>query len=95
MPGMILPYCKIWDEALLYSGIWFAKEELGIDQIYYHTYDSGCLLKKCQPPRSIYTKLPKRFGFKQTDVAPEFIRNCQYLKKVLRKKDLYWWKLML
>jgi len=92
---VLQPYFKIWDEALLSAAIWFSVEELGIKDIFYHTYKSGCYLKNCHPPRSIYTKLPKRFGFKSTNEAPLFIQNCQYLKKALKKKELEWWRLIL
>lgn len=90
---ILTPYLKIWDEALLSAAIQFSIEELGIQDIYYHTYKSGCLLKDCQPPRSIYTKLPRRFGFQKTSIAPDFIEKDKYLKKVLRTKQLEWWRL--
>lgn len=90
---VLQPYSKVWDEALLSAAIWFSIEEMGIRDIYYHTYESGCLLKDCKPPRSLYTKLPRRFGFQKTDNAPVFIQNNRYLKKTLRTKNLAWWRL--
>lgn len=89
----LIPYFKVWDEALLSAAIWFSMEEMGIRNIFYHTYKSGCLLKDCKPPRSLYTKLPRRFGFQKTTIAPLFIQQNQYLKKTLRKKKLEWWRL--
>ncbi len=89
---VIKPYHKIWDEAILSAAITFCKEELGLHEVYFHTYESGNKLKECEPPRSIYSKLPKRFNFELTKKAPRFIRKCQYLKKTLRKGDLSWWK---
>jgi len=89
-------YQKIWDEAILTLAISFAKEELGLSSIYYHDFDSGNLLKGLQygkPPRSLYTKLPKKFCFEQTDRAPKMIQREKYLQKTLRKNELRWWKM--
>lgn len=91
--NILKPYYKIWDEALLSAALWFAWEELGINDIYYHTYEGGCKLKQCSPPRSIYTKLPRRFGFELTNEAPVFIQNCAYLKKQLKQVKPKWWRL--
>ncbi len=90
---VIKPYAKIWEEAVMSASLKFCKEELGIDTIYYHTYESGNKLKQCEPPRSLYTTLPKRFGFELSKEAPQFIKDCFYLKKTLAKGDLAWWKL--
>ena len=89
-------YQKIWDEAVLSLAIHFAKQELGLNTVYYHDFDSGNTLKDLEygkPPRSLYTDLPKRFCFEQTDSAPEFISADKYMRKVLRKERLKWWKL--
>ena len=36
----------IWDEAMMSATLWFLREELGIRNIYYHTYRSGCVVKE-------------------------------------------------
>jgi len=91
---LLKPYYKLWDEAMLNLVLTFAKEELGISQIFYHTFESGKYLKGYEPdwlpPRSIYTRLPKKFGFTETDNAPVFIQKEKYLRKKLRKKTLNW-----
>ncbi|UZR95674.1 hypothetical protein [Chondrinema litorale] len=93
----LLPYYKIWDEAILSAAIEFIHNELGISNIYFHTFETGNYLKELtcsKPPMSLYTKLPKRFGFKVIDEPPLMLRNYQYLKKVIRKKDqLKWYNL--
>ena len=91
-------YQKIWEEASLSLAIHFAKQELGINRIYYHDFDSGNILKGLnysKPPRSLYTQLPKRFCFEQTDRAPNMIKNDRYVRKVLRQNRLRWWILMI
>jgi len=70
------PHIRIWDEAILSAAIWFLRVELGVRTIFYHTFDSGVRLKqitKPKPPRSLYTKLPSRFCFRETCVPPSFL----------------------
>ncbi len=66
----------IWHEATLSAAIWFLRCEIGVRNIYYHTYESGARLKSIQysmPPRSVYSRLPRRFCFKETDEVPRFL----------------------
>lgn len=91
-------YLRIWDEAMLCLAIKFSKEELGVDDIYYHTFEGGNYLKRlnyCHPPRSLYTKLPRRFGFTETGEAPRLLKEERYLKKKLRKRNLKWFRLLM
>ena len=37
-------------------------------------------------PRSLYSDLPKRFAFKQTWAAPEFLKDTKYYKQLIRKQ---------
>jgi len=75
--AVLKPYTAIWDEAILSASIWFLKEEMGVNKIFYHTFEGGNLLKGIdmikKPPKSLYTKLPGKFCFSITDEAPEFI----------------------
>jgi hypothetical protein len=85
------PHMAIWEEAMLMSSIWFLREEIGINNIYYHTFDFGCQLKRIdgehRPPRSLYTKLPTRFCFERTSRSPEFLlKNCNRKSTSLIKK---------
>lgn len=68
----------MWDEAMMSATLWFLREELGIRKFYYHTHKSGAKLKGISgnlPPRSLYTKLPRRFCFSETDEVPELLRR--------------------
>ncbi len=72
----LAPLAKIWDEAMLSAAIKFIREELGLKRIFYHTMQSNKQIKRDgadEAPRSIYTKLPSRFGFVLTDEAPSFL----------------------
>ena len=58
----LAPYFRMWDEAALTAAINFVADELGIRCIYYHSFETGNVLKKIrysQPPRSLYTDLPQ------------------------------------
>jgi len=87
-------YKKIWAAAIMSATLDFCIKELGIRDIYFHTYKSGGELKDCSPPRSLYTKLPKQFGFKKTKIAPQFIQLEKTIKKKIRRKEFLWWRLM-
>lgn len=72
------PHMQVWDEAMLASAIWFLKEEIGLDRIYYHTFEFGSQWKRIcgsNPPRSLYTKLPDRFCFTRTSRVPGFLKR--------------------
>ena len=37
------------------------------------------------PPRSVYSKLPERFGFEKVDETPSLIAECKALGKLVRR----------
>ncbi len=84
----IKPLEKFWDEAILTAALEFCTGELGIKKVFYHTVQSGNVLKELDscylPPVSLYSKLPRRFGFALTDEPPAFLQEQTYLKKVLK-----------
>ncbi|MCG8669587.1 MAG: hypothetical protein MI867_09260, partial [Pseudomonadales bacterium] len=95
---VLVPYKQIWAEAMLTATIEFIWRELGINHVYYHTFETGNKLKAVpgEPPRSIYTKLPKQFGFEVTDKAPVFISQSKFAKRTLKKiKQPTWYYLNL
>ncbi|SDM44285.1 hypothetical protein SAMN05421823_113130 [Catalinimonas alkaloidigena] len=94
------PYYKLWEEAMLSAVLWMAKEELGLSTVYYHTYEGGLWMKGLTsdngPPRSLYTQLPRRFGFALTEEAPRFLQNEPFLHRKLRRNTgLAWYRLAL
>lgn len=84
---------KIWDEALLTAALWFLKEELGVTTIWYHTFATGNTLKRIKdpPPKSLYSKLPRRFCFKETKDQPEFLLHDKSFRRNLRSVDSPRW----
>lgn len=93
---ILKPYQALWSEAMLMATLWFLHEELGIHRVYYHTHESGAKLKYIegrQPPRSLYTQLPRQFCFKPEDEHPEFLqRDKQFRRRLKREKlsDIHW-----
>lgn len=97
--GILNPFYRIWDEALLTAAINFSVEELGIKRIYYHTFDTGNRMKQIHwghPPRSLYTDLPRKFCFRLTDKVPEFLAQSKVVKRKLKKvKNPRWHELVM
>lgn len=80
-----------WQEAMLTAALRFLVYEIGMRRIFYHTETTGAFLKNIRgtkPPRSLYTELPKRFCFDETDTVPELLtreRNWNRRKKAAQK----------
>jgi hypothetical protein len=67
-----------WFEAVLAASLWLLREQLGIRQIYMHTFDGGCRLKQMggwRPPRSLYERVPRTFCFERVAEPPKFLRS--------------------
>ena len=81
-------YQTIWAEAMLWAAIAFLREEIGLHRIFYHSVDSGRMLKRIKgnlPPRSLYTELPRKFCFAPTNDTPEFLLADRDVKKALQR----------
>ena len=91
------PYKAIWSEAMLAATIDFIRNELGIKNIHYHSAKTGAKVKRIsytKPPVSLYEKLPKRFCFKKTTEAPEFLQEDKGFRRLYKKlPDPQWFKL--
>jgi len=91
---------KSWSEATLEATCQFLRHEVGITEIYFYDFETGCRFKGLndhydRPPRSLYTNLPKRFGMERVQTVPTFLANRKdrYLKKVCQKKPAIFWRL--
>ena len=85
---VLKPHIDLWDEAMLTATLWFLREELGIRRIFFHTFDSGLRMKGMRygrPPRSLYSRLPRRFCFEETDEVPAFLMAHRRVRKEVRK----------
>jgi len=83
---VLKPYKKLWAEVSLIAAINFIRNELGMTSIYYHSFDTGKKIKKIysSPPKSMYTQLPKKFGFELTEEAPRFICETKCSRRYLK-----------
>lgn len=84
----VMPYQKMWPEAILHTTVNFIQKELGIEKVWMHTNQTGKVFKELTtryPPTSLYSKLPKSYGFKLVDEKPEFLEREDYLKRFFRK----------
>ncbi len=84
----LTPYFRVWDEAALTAAINFIVDELGMARIFYHSFETGNALKNIRyglPPRSLYTDLPRKFCFEETDETPEMLYRSPVAKRVLKK----------
>jgi hypothetical protein len=88
--NFVEPLLKEWSQAMLAATLHFINNELGIKQIWYHTWEVGNRLKRidggCRPPRSLYTTLPKQFCFEQTDQLPGLLNDKRTIKRLRRGK---------
>jgi hypothetical protein len=88
---------KLWSEAMMAATLWFVHEELGFDKVYYHTFDTGKVMKKINytaPPRSLYTDLPEKFCFELTREAPRFIAMDAKARRRLKAANNPQWFLL-
>lgn len=88
---------KHWQEAMLAATLWFLWQELGIGRVFYHRYETSLLLKhfdaEWSPPRSLYTDLPERFGFRLVDEGPGFIEADRQVRALRRRaRDWRWYQ---
>lgn len=93
-------YEQYWQECLMALVIQFIDQELGFRSAFMHQWASGCAIKGIQlhmgPPKSLYSRLPKRMGFRKTDERPDCLYNLgskkdHVLEATLAKSS--WWKL--
>ncbi len=91
-------YGRIWAEATLLAAIAVARNLLGGRRVWIHQPHTGAKLKRItdrQPPRSIYTDLPRRFCFQPTDRAPDLLyrSRSQAVRRLRRKRQPVFWEL--
>ena len=79
---------RVWKETMLTATINFVFEELGMQHLYYHTFETGNRMKNLEhsyPPRSLYTELPKKFCFTSRNQAPAFLQRDKKIRRKLKK----------
>ena len=93
---VLTPYQNIWAEASMAAALRFIRDELGISTVFYHSFDTGKKIKAVcgSPPRSMYTQLPKQFGFESTQESPEFLMQDKVSRRYIKSiKNPNWFRL--
>jgi hypothetical protein len=94
--AVLQPYNDLWAEAMMAAAVNFIVDELGLRRIYYHTHETGKVVKRCNPPRSLYTELPRKFCFQKTGEVPVFLTGDRFfVKKYKKVKSPSWYSLVM
>ena len=93
-----LRYGKVWAEATMLAAVAVARNLLGARRVWLHQPHTGAKLKRItdrQPPRSLYSDLPRRFAFQPTHRAPDFLyrTRSQAVHRLRRKQSPVFWVL--
>ncbi|MBB3060423.1 hypothetical protein [Microbulbifer rhizosphaerae] len=90
----IEPHLGLWSEAMLSATIEFLLEEIGVGKIFYHSWETGCKVKNCRPPRSVYSSLPEKFCFQRVSRGPQFLYDDRSSRRKMRKIQNQNWYLL-
>lgn len=90
----------LWSEAMLTAALQFLLEEMGLREVFYHSWRTGNAVKRLEgdacPPQSLYRELPERFCFERVARGPEFLEHDPKVKKVKRRlsegSDWRWYR---
>lgn len=93
-------YGRVWPRAMLLAVLKLLVEDLGLAEIWMHQPASGAIYKQIRgtaPPVSLYTALPKSFGFEAVQEAPPFLARYKRrsIDKLRRKGLPIFWRLTL
>ncbi|OZG74525.1 hypothetical protein BTA51_05865 [Hahella sp. CCB-MM4] len=91
---VLTSHTEQWAEAMLTAAVSFIRDELGFKTIFYHSYETGKSLKhigRRGPPRSLYTELPKKFCFEETDQGPQFVVTHKEVRRMWKKLKYKKW----
>jgi hypothetical protein len=90
-------HANIWAEAVVLAALQRCARGLGLRRVFFHTPESHRALKglegRWQPPRSLYTSLPRRFGFELTTERPDFLwaeRNREVRRRMAAGTTPFW-----
>lgn len=98
--GLRAAYAQDWAKFAMLATLTLLFDEFAVRDIWMHQPGPGAVLKNIHgtpPPRSLYTDLPKSFGFRPTHDVPAFLeRPCRKALKRLRQRgDPLFWRLQL
>lgn len=93
-------YEGLWPRATMLATLGFLRDIAGVKEVYFHQPKPGATLKDIvgyRPPVSLYTQLPRSFGFEATGEAPPFLarRHRRKLAPYRRAGTPVFWRLAL
>ena len=74
--ALLARYAKLWPRALMLAVLMLLRDRLALRTVWMHTPALGMVLKRIWgsgPPRSLYSALPRSFGFEATREVPAFL----------------------
>ena len=88
-------YGREWSSVAMLAALIVLRDEIGVHEVYMHTADTGERLKACGGPRSLYTRLPKSFGFRLVRDVPPFLEKPRKkeIGRLKRSGDPVFWRL--
>ncbi|MCG7520271.1 hypothetical protein [Ruegeria sp. Ofav3-42] len=92
-------YAKIWGDVMMLAVLVLLRDEFAVRTVWMHQPASGARLKGINwgrlPPRSVYTKLPRSFGFEPTRDAPPFLGSKQKsaARRAVQDEQPTFWRL--
>ena len=73
-------YDKVWPKAAMLAALMVLRDGLGVEEVFMHQPDTGIQLKYMKgmrAPISLYTQLPRSFGFVPTSLYPQFLKSTR------------------
>jgi hypothetical protein len=96
---LLTRYGKEWSRVLLLAVLVLARDEFDCRDEFLHRPETGAHLKAITgtaPPMSLYSALPKSFGFHETEEAPALLdARHRFLKVLARRYGHLFWHLTL
>ena len=79
-------YQGYWAEVAMLAALRFLRDEVGVGTVFHHSYKTGIKLKAVSgsPPRSIYSTLPRRFGFELTADVPDMLARHKFARRCIK-----------
>ncbi|WP_170772699.1 hypothetical protein [Ruegeria lacuscaerulensis] len=92
-------YAKIWADVMMLSVLMLLRDEFAVRDVWMHQPEPGAKLKGITwgrlPPRSIYTRLPRAFGFQQTREMPPMLgsKHRSTARRAVKEDQSIFWRL--
>ncbi|GAB5520241.1 MAG: hypothetical protein RhofKO_24920 [Rhodothermales bacterium] len=93
---ILKPHRQVWAKAVVTATLNVLREAFDLHMVYFHSPESGAVLKGIEgstPPRSLYSALPRKLGFRPTPHPPRFVRWVPRAWQALSAQPLSFFRL--